>query len=391
MAWNEPGGEKDPWGKKNDQGPPDLDEVFKNIQSKLSGLFGGSKTPSSGSSGGGFNFSGTAIGFIVAIVVIVWLGSGIYIIQPAERGVITRFGEYQASTLPGPHWHIPWPVEKLWRVNVDQNRSLRLRSQSMLTQDENIVEIDIAIQYNIKNPEDYLFKVRDPDATLQQVMESAIREIIGKNNMDFIITEGRNEIATRTEALIQATLDEYGTGLNVTTVNLESAQPPEAVQAAFSDAIKAREDEQRFINESEAYANEIIPQARGEARSILEEAKGYRARVVKASEGESIRFLNLLREYEKAPQVTRERLYIDSLEGVLVNSSKVLLDVEGGNNIMYLPLDQLLGSARSSLTPNSSPFSSGSSDSSSSNGSSSLRQSVDSLTNSLRSRSRETR
>ncbi len=384
MAWNEPGGDKDPWGKKNEQGPPDLDEIFKNFQSKLSALFGKGKLPSVGGSGGGFNISGIGLGLIIAIVVIVWLGSGIYIIQPAERGVITRFGKFTETTLPGPHWRIPWPVENLSRVNVDQNRSIRMRSQAMLTQDENIVEIDVAIQYNIKSPEKLLFNVRNPDSTLQQVAESAIREVIGKNDMDFIITQGRDEIASNTETLMQETLDAYETGLNVTTVNLESAQPPEAVQAAFSDAIKAREDEQRYINEAEAYANEVVPQARGEAKSILESAKGYRVKVVKASEGESIRFLKLLGEYNKAPEVTRDRLYIDTMERVLSNSSKVLIDVEGGNNLMYLPLDKLMDNGRSNSSRTTSSFSS--------NGNTGLvREGVDNSSNSLRSRSREIR
>lgn len=384
MAWNEPGGDKDPWGKKNEQGPPDLDEIFKNFQSKLSAIFGKGKPPSVGGSGSNFNLSGVGLGLILAVVVIVWLGSGIYIIQPAERGVVTRFGKFTETTLPGPHWRIPWPIESLSRVNVDQNRSIRMRSQAMLTQDENIVEIDLAIQYNIKSPEKLLFNVRNPDSTLQQVAESAIREVIGKNDMDFIITQGRDEIASNTETLMQETLDAYETGLNVTTVNLESAQPPEAVQAAFSDAIKAREDEQRFINEAEAYSNEIIPQARGEAKSILEAAKGYRVKVVKASEGESIRFLKLLGEYNKAPEVTRDRLYIDTMERVLSNSSKVLIDVEGGNNLMYLPLDKLMDNSRSNSSRTTSSFSS--------NGDTDLvREGVDNSSNSLRNRSREIR
>ena len=384
MAWNEPGGDKDPWGKKNEQGPPDLDEIFKNFQSKLSAIFGKGKPPSVGGSGNNFNLSGVGLGLILAVVLIVWLGSGIYIIQPAERGVVTRFGKFTETTLPGPHWRIPWPIESLSRVNVDQNRSIRMRSQAMLTQDENIVEIDLAIQYNIKSPEKLLFNVRNPDSTLQQVAESAIREVIGKNDMDFIITEGRDAIASNTETLMQETLDAYETGLNVTTVNLESAQPPEAVQAAFSDAIKAREDEQRFINEAEAYSNEIIPQARGEAKSILEAAKGYRVKVVKASEGESIRFLKLLNEYKKAPEVTKDRLYIDTMERVLSNSSKVLIDVEGGNNLMYLPLDKLMDNGRSNSSITTGSFSSNSN-------TDLVRDGVDNSSNSLRSRSREIR
>ncbi len=345
MAWNEPGGgNRDPWGgNRNDKGPPDLDEVFKNLQSKFGGIFGrrGGGSGNGGSGGGRFSSIGGTL--IIVIAAIAWLASGIYLIQPAERGVVTQFGRYVATTTPGPHWHLPWPIQSVEKVNVDQIRSVLMRKQSMLTRDENIVEIDMSVQYNIKNAEDFLFKVRTPDATLQQVAESAIREVIGGNDMDFIITQGRDAIAAGTKERAQAILDDYSTGLFLTTVNLEGAQPPEPVQAAFSDAIKAREDEQRFINEAEAYANEIIPRARGDARQILEQAKGYRTRVTKSAEGEANRFTALLREYEKAPGVTRDRLYIDAVESVLSRSSKVVVDVEGGNNLMYLPLDKLIG------------------------------------------------
>jgi len=345
MAWNEPGGgNRDPWGgNRNDKGPPDLDEVFKNLQSKLGGIFGrrGGGNGSGGGSGGG-RISSIGGTLIIVVALIAWMASGIYLIQPAERGVVTQFGRYVATTTPGPHWHLPWPIQSVEKVNVDQIRSVLMRKQSMLTRDENIVEIDLSVQYNIKSAEDFLFRVRNPDATLQQVAESAIREVIGGNDMDFIITQGRDAIAAGTKERAQITLDDYSTGLFLTTVNLEAAQPPEPVQAAFSDAIKAREDEQRFINEAEAYANEIIPRARGDAREILEQSKGYRTRVTKSAEGEANRFTALLREYEKAPGVTRDRLYIDAVESVLSRSSKVLVDVESGNTLMYLPLDKLI-------------------------------------------------
>ncbi len=343
MAWNEPGGGgKDPWGKRDQDGPPDLDEVFRNVQSKVTSIFGkgkGGGGPSSGMPGKLSAFGGAVI---FVLVVIGWLFSGIYIIQPAERGVITQFGKYHITSMPGPHWLIPWPVQALERVNVDQNRSVRMRGQTILTSDENIVEIDMAVQYNVKSAVEFLFKVRDPDETLQEVAESAVREVVGKNDMDFIITQGRDSIASDTKENMQSLLDDYQTGILVTTVNLESAQPPEAVQAAFSDAIKAREDEQRFINEAEAYSNEIIPRARGNARQMLEQSKAYRTRVVKAAEGETKRFLALLAEYKKAPEVTRDRLYLDAVESVLRNTNKVVIDVEGGNNLMYLPLDKLI-------------------------------------------------
>ncbi len=344
MAWNEPGNNnnQDPWGNKKNSpgGPPDLDEVFKNLQDKFGGLFGKKGSSPSLPSGGNLGMKG--IGILVGIIFVFWLLTGIYIIQPAERGVITRFGALVDSTSPGPHWHAPWPIEALERVNVDQIRSVRLRAQPMLTKDENIVEIDMSVQYNISNAADYLYRVKNPDTTLQEVAESAIREVIGQNNMDPIITQGRSAIAQSTRDSMQAILESYGAGIQVTTVNLESAQPPEAVQASFSDAIKAREDEQRYINESEAYANEVVPRARGDARMILEEAKAYRTEVTKAAEGESARFLALLTEYRKAPDVTKQRLYIESMEDVLSSSSKIMVDTESGNNLMYLPIDKLI-------------------------------------------------
>ncbi len=350
MAWNEPGGgnnDQDPWGnrkKPGGGGPPDLDEVFKNLQDKFGGLFN-SRKGSGGPSlpgGGGGNLSMKGIGIVAGVLFVFWLATGIYIIQPAERGVITRFGQYTDTTAPGPHWRFPWPIDQLERVNVDQIRSVRLRAQPMLTKDENIVEIDMAVQYNISSAEEYLFRVKNPDTTLQEVAESAIREVIGQNNMDPIITQGRSAIAQSTRDSMQDILEHYRAGILVTAVNLESAQPPEAVQAAFSDAIKAREDEQRFINESEAYANEVVPRARGDARMILEEAKAYRTEVVKAAEGESSRFVALMNEYKKAPEVTRERLYIEAMEDVLSNSSKIMVDSDAGNNLMYLPIDKLI-------------------------------------------------
>ena len=342
MAWNEQGGNKDPWGNNGRGEPPDLDEVLRNVQSKVSSIFGGGKRSGELPPKGPSRFGAFGIGLVLVLAAGVWLFTGIYIIQPAERGVITQFGKYHTTSLPGPHWRVPWPVQELDRVNTDQSRSVRMRGQTILTRDENIVEIDMAVQYNVNNAENFLFKVRDPDATLQEVAESAVRQVVGKNDMDFIITQGRDDIAAATKDSMQILLNEYQTGIQVTTVNLESAQPPEAVQAAFSDAIKAREDEQRFINEAEAYSNGVIPRARGNARQLLEEAKAYRTRVVKSAEGETHRFLALLAEYQKAPQVTRDRLYIDAVESVLSNTNKVVIDVEGGNNLMYLPLDKLI-------------------------------------------------
>ena len=355
MAWNEPGGNNnDPWGnKKNDSGPPDLDEVFRNLQKKLEGLFGTKRAGGSGGSGGGsLGFPGKmgSIGLLALLLIagVLWLLSGIYIIQPAERGVVQQFGKYVKTTQPGPHWRIPWPVQRADRVNIDQNRSVELKSQQILTKDENIVEIDLAVQYNIKDAANYMFNVTDPDATLRQAAESALRETVGLTIMDQVITEGRGIIQADTKEKIQETLDGYEAGIFVTAINLQSAQPPEEVQDAFSDAIKAREDQERFINESEAYKNGLLPQARGDAVIAIEEARAYKSQTVNAAQGEAARFESLLTEYSKAPEVTRQRLYLESIESVLSSSSKVMVDTEGGNNLMYLPIDKLMGSGGAS-------------------------------------------
>ncbi len=364
MAWNEPGGNKnrDPWGG-NDNGPPDLDEVIANIKKKVNQVLGGKPGEpgngggGSGSSGGGapqLNFSSKGIGAIAGLVFLGWLATGFFIVQPAERGVVTRFGAFVDTRMPGPNWHLPWPFETMTRVNVDQNRSTLLRKEKVLTKDENIIEIDMGVQYVIKSAEDYLFNNRDPDRAVTDVAESAMREVIGKESMDFIITQGRDEIAIRTLQSMQEALDVYGAGLLVTTVNLESAQPPAEVQAAFSDAIKAREDEQGYINEAEAYSNGVIPQARGDARQQLEDAKGYRTRVVKSAEGESKRFTDLLVEYKKAPEVTRERLYLDTMTEVMGNSSKVLIDDES-NSLLYLPVGEGRGGSAGNALPSVPP------------------------------------
>lgn len=354
MAWNEPGGNNnDPWGnKKNDSGPPDLDEVFRNLQKKLNGLFGG-KRSGSGGSGGNFQIPGKlgSVGLMLLglILGILWLLSGIYIVQPAERGVVTQFGRYVKTTQPGPHWHIPWPIQKFQRVNVDQNRSVELRQQDILTRDENIVVIDIAVNYKLSEASDYLFNVQSPDVTLRHAAESALRETVGQTLMDTVLTEGREVLADETQSKIQQTLEDYGAGIIVTALNLKSAEAPQAVKKAFDDVVKAREDQQRFINESEAYRNGVLPEARGEAVIALEKARAYKSEVVNAAQGEAARFESLLTEYQKAPEITKERLYIESLESVLSNSSKVMIGTgESGNNLMYLPIDKLMGSGAGS-------------------------------------------
>ncbi len=293
------------------------------------------KRPSFGSGFGksnSFNFS-----LILGVIVTVWILSGIYIVSEGQRGVILRFGEYHDMTLPGPHWHIPYPIETVEKVDVGKVRSAQ-NKVSMLTQDENIVEVELAVQYRVKDAADYLFNVRLPDidndradqsrGTLFQVMESALREVIGKNSMDFILGEGRADIAAKTKVLMQSILDDYASGLIVLNVNLQQSQPPAAVQGSFADAIKAREDEIRFINEAEAYSNGIIPQARGEAARMMAEANAYRERVVENSIGEADRFNKLYEEYRKAPEVTRERLYLQAIQSVLSRSNKVMINVD---------------------------------------------------------------
>lgn len=356
MAWNEPGGSgnKDPWGGGRDQGPPDLDEVVKKMQDKFGSLFGGKK----GGGGAGGGKSGSfGFGLIIIVAVVAWALSGIYIIEEGKRGVVLQFGAYKETTLPGPHWY-PRFIQSVEEVDISTIRDATIgyrsggtsrqatapveRESLMLTQDENIVDVQLAVQYKVKNASDYLFKIKDPDITLRQSTESAVREIIGKNKMEFVITEGRTEIARRVHDLTQEILDRYQTGLEITSVNMQDAQPPEAVQAAFDDAVKAREDNVRLKNEAEAYANDIIPKAQGRAAREIAEANGYKEQVIAEAQGETARFLNLLSEYKKAPEVTRKRLYLETVEKVMENSSKVMVDVKGSNNILYLPLDRIM-------------------------------------------------
>lgn len=355
MAWNEPGGSKgqDPWGGRNkQQGPPDLDEIVRKLQRKLDGLFGG-KGKGRGGDQGTPAGAPRSIALIIAVLVGLWLlYDMVYIIQPAERGVVLRFGKYADTLMPGPNFRLPRPIERVERVDVDQIRSLEYGRGGpragggvegmMLTKDENIVVIQLAVQYKVKDARDVLFNVRQPEETLRSATESAIREVVGRSMMDFVLQEGRAEIAARTLKIIQQILDRYDAGLMVTTVNLLDAQPPEQVQEAFLDAIRAREDRDRLKNEALAYANEIIPRARGEAARVVEDANAYKARVVAESQGDASRFSQVLAEYDRAPKVTRERLYIETVESVLGKTSKVMVDVRQGNSLLYLPLDRIL-------------------------------------------------
>jgi membrane protease subunit HflK len=350
MPWNEPGKDKDPWGQRNNDGPPDLDELLKNVKDKVGGLFGGGNGKIPRVPTGSGNLSGI-IGFVALALLVVWALTGVYIVDEGWRGVETRFGAKSKVTQSGPHWHFPWPIEAVEVINVAANRTTRKESK-MLTRDENIVVMSLEVQYDIKDAQDFAFEVRDPDLTLQQVAETAIREVVGNNDMDLILTEGRAIIGSETKEIMQQILDSYQTGLNVLTVNMGEAQPPEEVQDAFDDAIKAREDEQRIINEANAYRNGVVPQARGDAQGLLEKAEAYKTRVTKSSEGETSRFNQLLSEYQRAPDVTRERLYIDTLESVMSRSPKVMIDIQNGNNLMFLPLDQLISGSRSNSASN---------------------------------------
>jgi len=352
MGWNEPpGGQgpKDPWGnrggRKNNDGPPDLDEVLRKIQQRLNGLFG-NRPPVSGGGGGTGNNPLLWIGIVLLIVI--WLMYDMFhVIDQQQRGVVLRFGEYQTTLQPGLSMRLPRPMERVIKVNTGQINTVSHQA-SMLTQDENIVNVEEAVQWRVQNPENYLFEVDEPAATLRQVVESAIREIIGRNKLDFILTQGRGEIESRQMERMQQILDEYNSGIVVVSVDMQPAQPPDPVKDAFDDAIKAREDEQRLINQAEAYRNEIIPRARGEAARIREESLGYKDRVTARAEGDASRFEQLLNEYERAPQVTRERLYLDTMQYVLDRNSKVMMDTEGGSNLTYLPIDRLLEQSRKS-------------------------------------------
>ncbi|BAW81044.1 HflK protein [Candidatus Nitrosoglobus terrae] len=362
MAWNEPNEnkDKDSWGKTSDQqGPPDLDEIIQNLRAKLNKLFGGGGQRMQGGNGSQIlgRGGGTAgIALLILILVIAWLLSGIYIVKPAEQGVVLRFGKYLTTTDSGPHWHIPYPIEKVELVDVAQIRSYEIgyrstgRGQSgspvpsealMLTQDENIVDVRIAVQYRIKDASYYLFNVRNADINLRQVIESALREVVGKSTMDFVLTSGRSETMVQTQKLAQQVLDQYNAGLIITSVNMQDAQPPEQVQSAFADAIKAREDEQRLRNQAEAYSNDILPKARGAAFRKIQEAEGYKSEAVAHAEGQTARFAQILKEYQVAPEITQERLYLEAMEKVMERSRKVLVDVPKGTNVFYLPLDRM--------------------------------------------------
>jgi membrane protease subunit HflK len=350
MAWNEPGNNgngNDPWGggrRGGDQGPPDIDEVIKNLSKKVNGLFG---SGSGGSSGGGGsqapgNMSAGLLVGLVAVAAIIWGFMGFYVVDEAERGVVLRFGKVlDATVAPGLHWNPPI-VDEVNLVNVSELNAKTYENRAMLTTDENIIDIDVTVQYVIQDPVDYVIAVQDPERSLDNAAESAIRHEVGSNFMDQILTTGREQMAAAVQDRLQEYMDNYNTGIRVARVNVVQAQPPDAVRPAFDDVIRAREDEQRAQNQAQQYANQRIPEARGEAQRQIEQANAYKQQAIAQAEGEASRFDQLLIEYQKAPEVTRQRLYIESLQDVMTASSKIMIDVEGGNNMLYVPLDKIM-------------------------------------------------
>lgn len=345
MAWNEPGGNKNPWERRPGQGQSDLDEMVRNWQRKIAAVFGGGpggRGPSSG-------VSRLNWGSIALLLVAIWGVTGFYQVDSAEQAIVTRFGRHVETTSDGLRWHWPWPIESRQIVNVAKNDSIDDKTR-MLTADENLVDISIAVQFIRSDPIKYVFRVRSPEETLRDVSESAIREVIGQNKLEFVLGAGRQEITEKTEVLIQGMLNFYETGIEVITVNLTAVNVPEQVAPSQKDAIKAREDRDRFSQEAQAYLNDVVPKSQGEAARLRLDAQAFRTRVVAEAEGETARFGQLLTAYERAPNVTRDRLYIETVENVLARSRKVLLDTRPGSSVIYLPLDKLLEKGTASGT-----------------------------------------
>ena len=361
MSLNDPNwgrGSRGPQGPGGgNQGPPDLDELWRNFNRRLSELFGrrrggGDEPPRPPSARG----LGGGAGVLVALVFAVWLASGFYIVVEGQRGVVLTFGRYSQETMPGLRWRLPWPIQSNEIVNLAQVRTLEvgyrnnvrtkvLKESLMLTDDENIVDLQFAVQYLVKDARDFVFNVRRPDDSAMQIAETAMREVIGKSRMDAILYETQIDVANRARDLMQTIHDRYGTGITVSTVTIQNAQPPEQVQAAFDDAVKANQDRERQKNEGQAYANDVIPRARGAAARLSEEAQGYRQRVIANAEGDASRFKQVLAEYAKAPAVTRERIYIETMQAILTSTSKIMMDYRGSGNLLYLPLEKVMQSA----------------------------------------------
>ena len=354
-------------GNKPNAGPPDLDELWRDFNKKLNGWLGGAsnkgrpqnnnQSGGDGDGGGGFQpdmkSAGLGVGLIVGVLALIWLGTGFFIVQEGQQAVITRFGELKGTREAGFNWRMPYPIERHETVALTQLRSIEigkgstgqatgLKDSSMLTQDENIVDIKFTIQYRLKSAADYLFQNRNPDDAVSKAAESAIREVVGRGNMDAVLSKDRESIQRDVVKSVQSQLDRYKTGIQIQTVNIQNVQPPEQVQAAFDDALKAGQDRDRLKNEGQAYANDVIPRAKGTAARLKEEADGYKANVIARAEGDGERFKSVQAEYQKAPQVTRDRLYLDAMQQIYSSVTKVVVDSKQGNNMLYLPLDKIM-------------------------------------------------
>ena len=355
------------WGNKNG-GPPDLEELLRKLNAKVASLFGGKGGDGKGSGPAMPKLNGSGLGLIAIIVVLIWLGSGFYIVDASQRGVVLRFGKMIETTQPGPRWHIPFPIETVEVVNLSEVRTVEvgyrdnvknkmLKESLMLTEDENIIDIQFAVQYILSDPSEYLFNNRNPDENVRQVAESAMREVVGKNKMDFVLYEGREQVAAAATKLIQDILDRYKSGIQISKLTMQNAQPPEQVQAAFDDAVKAGQDRERQKNEGQSYANDVIPRASGTAARLIQESEGYKQSVIANAEGDASRFKQILVEYDKAPAVTRERMYLDTMSQVMGNVSKVMVDQKNGSSLLYLPLDKLMETSRVLAAPQDAPVS----------------------------------
>lgn len=416
----EPGRDEDsrspqrpPRGQGPNQGPPDLDELWRDFNRKLGGLLGnkggrGGGTGGGNGSGGGMpgftpspKTTGIGAGLIVGVAALIWLGTGFFIVQEGQQAVITQFGKYHSSVGAGFNWRLPYPVQRHETVFVTQIRSVDvgrdnvvpatgLRESAMLTEDENIVEIKFAVQYRLNDARAFLFESRDPDAAVVKVAETAVREVVGKMRMDAALAEERDQIAPRVRSLMQNILDRYKVGIEVVGINLQQGgvRPPEQVQAAFDDVLKAGQERERAKNEAQAYANDVVPRARGAASRLTEEAEGYRARIVAQAEGDSQRFRSVLTEYQKAPQVTRERMYVDAMQEIYANVTKVLVDSKSGSNLLYLPLDKIMQMTAQTGTAATTPATSVPAPSTGTTSTPASRSSID---NAARSRERDVR
>jgi modulator of FtsH protease HflK len=344
MSWNDSGGNKNPgprnpWDRKPESGPPDLDEIMRNLKRRLGALFGQRQGPARDGGSGGFG--GVSYTLVAVALLGAWIASGIYTVGPAEKAVVTRFGAFDRIEESGAHLRLPWPIESKQLVNTQEVLSATDHTR-MLTQDEALVDINIAVQFRRVDPKAFVFNVVSPEQTLGDASESAIREIIGQNSLEYVLAKGRQDIALKTRTLIQKTLDSYKAGFEIISVNLQDVSVPAEVAPSQKDAIKAREDKDRLRVEAETYSNDILPRARGTAQRQILDAEAYRQRVVADAEGESSRFAQLAAAYEKAPAVTRQRLYLETMETVLGNTGKIIIDTKGTGNMIYLPLDKLL-------------------------------------------------